>query len=176
MKKILRGRLARNARAKKLAQRRRENYDDIATNTRKRRRLARRFMAEEPLFAFDRLSKLLDTNYDFNSFLRDSRPTAGKRKRSKQNFTNRMEFHNELLLKLDLNGDNRIVTRLMLNWENIKKPMVMKFKVSDFEEIIYKCPKNWPLNYLRKIYAQMSALNTHEEREELWKKVTSFGS
>src|SRR5687768_6829976 len=95
---ISRGTLARKSREKLLAQRKKQNLSDLATNTRKRRRLARRLIKEQPLFAFEWLSSKIP-RYDLSTFNRDTRPTTGRRSKARRILSARIELHNALLEK-----------------------------------------------------------------------------
>jgi hypothetical protein len=168
---IPRGTLARNSRAKKLAMRKTQDLSDLSTNTRKRRRLARRLITEQPLFAFPILSALI-TGYDLAMFNRDTRLTKQRKTNDLQSNSARMEFHNELLLKLKDALDNKIVTRLMLNWSNIQRPFVFTNIVLG---VRYTFPKKWSLSKIRTASKEMSKLQTLKELDAYWDAATSFG-
>jgi len=173
--KTSRGMLARNSRAKRLAQRRKQNLSDLSTNTRKRRALARRLMAEQPLFAFDILSSLIE-GYDIYTFLSDSRPTSPSRKKFKSP-TARMEMHKLLLdklaeMKIDSPEYNKTVTKIILNWDNIKKPFKIEFRKL---RVTYTFPARWKLQKVQAHAEKMMSLETLEDIDNYWNKITSYG-
>lgn len=170
MKKYFRGQLARASRQKRLAQRKRQDLSDLASNTSKRRRLARRLSKEQPLFAFHILDSLI-TGYTAATFLRDSRPTksrAGKRQLPNA----RMELHQELIDRILVGTANsKSVNQLHLNWANRTKP----FTFVKFGER-YRFPNRWPLAKVRACSLEMYKINTREDLDSYWSKTTSFGS
>jgi hypothetical protein len=169
---IPRGTLARKSREKRLAQRKKQDLSDLPKNTRKRRRLARRLNAEQPLFAFDILRSQMP-GYDVFTFDRDCWPTR-KQKGKRKPISARMELHNLLISKLDpTKPSNKLVTKIMLNWENINKPFKIEFRK---HQLIYTFPKHMALSHVQRIAMTMQTLQTIHELDEYWKKNTSYGA
>jgi hypothetical protein len=172
--KISRGTLARQSREKRLAQRRKQDLSDLATNTRKRRKLARRWIAEEPLYAYGKLSELIP-GYDRETFERDCKPTKGRRGKKKP-MTARMEMHRQLVAKLDIsNPANKLVTKLMLNWENIRKPFTIEFPKYN---MVYTFPKGWPLDKIQRAAKEMQQQSrvSLDAIDKYWSGIRSNGS
>lgn len=169
MKLPPRGTIARNARIKALAMRNKQDLTDLETNTRKRRRLARRLIKDQPLFAFSVLATHIP-GYQVKTFQRDIRPVKGRKAKGRR-ISARRELHAALLEKLDItNPQNRIVTKILLNWENLSKPFTFqKFGMS------YKFPRDWSLNQVQRTSLAMLKISSAAELEAFWNNQTSFG-
>lgn len=164
------GHIARASRLKRLALRNKQDLSDLASNTRKRRRLARRLFKEQPLFAFHILSQLIK-DYSVTTFIRDIRPTRGTPGKSRPKSA-RMEFHDELLQKVKSGDiDNKTVTRLHINWEHRSKP----FTYHAFG-IIYTFPRNWRLKQIRHAAIQMQQAKDLQALDKIYDQLTSYGN
>jgi len=164
------GHIARAGRLKRLALRNKQDLSDLETNTRKRRRLARRLAKEQPLFAYLIMCKLIK-GYKLSSFNRDSKATKSFRAKHKVQSA-RKEFHEELVTKIHAGPiENKVITRLHLNWNHKTKPFTFfRFGVT------YTFPRSWSLKQIRQASLQMQQAQDLTSLDKLFDNLTSFGN
>ena len=149
---------------------------DQALTTRKRRRLARKFYKEEPLFAFHRISEMV-SDYNLTLFIRDIKPTQkSKFRKSKirKQVPARWEFHQEMVRSLNVKKpSNKLITKILLNHENKAKafPYKRKFGEKTFLRLL---PVEWNLTQVRSTILEMEKIKDLEALQQYWKEATKY--